>query len=83
MTFVLTLNLTVDNKKVRKHRAPKGALRPPMQMFSKCARGSSENTERQKVHYDERISALTQAMTSSQKAPSAKRRIKTCAGLAC
>ena len=47
-------NLTTSPRResVRKHRAPNGALRPVDWGLIDPARVGSENTERQKVHYD-------------------------------
>ena len=64
--------------RVRKRRAPKGALRRRNESLLKPADRVSESPERQKVHYDMGSGeSETMIQPSRQKAPSAKRRIKT------
>ena len=68
---------------VRKHRAPKGALRrgPARGLLRPSCR--SESTERQKVHQDWRRGLAASACVACQKAPSAKRCIMTNNCLSC
>ena len=68
----------VVSQPVRKHRAPKGALRPLGHCIAEIPGvGASESTERQKVHQDQESADSTQETQRSQKAPSARRCIKT------
>ena len=64
---------------VRKHRAPKGALRPVSHDHQETVLGEwSESAERQKVHQDMTgRGIMRKSRIGGQKAPSAKRRIKT------
>ena len=70
-------SMTLRISPVRKHRAPKGALRHATPRDPAPAFGS-ESTERQTAHYDGRMTAQTESQSRvRQKAPSAKRCIKT------
>ena len=70
-------SMTLRISPVRKHRAPKGALRHATPRDPAPAFGS-ESTERQTAHYDGRMTAQAESQSRvRQKAPSAKRCIKT------
>ena len=63
---------------VRKHRAPKGALRRSSPHRTCGTHSASESTERQKVHQDLSVTTVKMKTGLRQKAPSATRCIKTC-----
>ena len=65
------------NHGVRKHRASKGALRPRHPSELLLTVSWSESTERQKVHQDPFPATMRDTPVPCQKAPSAKRCIKT------
>ena len=69
-------------RRVRKHRAPKSALRLDSCVWDEAADVLvSESTEHQTVHQDGRMTAQTESLSRvRQKVPSAKRCIKTDAG---
>ena len=63
---------------VRKHRAPNGALRHLIKDLKASSPGGSESAERQTVHQDMTgREIMRKSRIGGQKAPSAKRRIKT------
>ena len=63
--------------RVRKHRAPKGALRHAASWGTGRSTGRSESTERQKVHSDGDRREVNRGGEGHEKAPSAKRCIRT------
>ena len=63
--------MVTPSVRVRKHRAPQGALRRSRVRLQQVDVAKSQSTERQKVHLDERRMTATFPPSAGQKAPSA------------